>query len=76
MEKTISHRRPNMGGSNGCNQFLNIGLPASVHNERVWSSTAIAQNPHSYFSPGEYLLSIQFSILYTFLYGPRIQKVR
>jgi hypothetical protein len=38
-------------------RYLNIGWPASVHNERVWNDTTIARNPDNYFSPGEYLLT-------------------
>jgi hypothetical protein len=37
--------------------YLNIGWPASVHDERVWSNTTIARKPDNYFSPGEYLLA-------------------
>jgi hypothetical protein len=37
-------------------RYLNIGWPASVHDERVWSNTTVAQNPERFFSPGEYLL--------------------
>jgi hypothetical protein len=37
--------------------YLNIGWPASVHDERVWSNTTIARNLDNYFSPGEYLLA-------------------
>ncbi len=35
--------------------YLNIGWPVSVYNERLWSNTVITHNPHSYFSPREYL---------------------
>jgi hypothetical protein len=37
-------------------RYLNIGWPASVHDERVWSNTTIARNPDHFFSPGEYIL--------------------
>lgn len=33
-----------------------VGWPNSVHDARVWSSTAIARNPDACFSTGEYLL--------------------
>ena len=39
-----------------CIHYLNIGCPASIHDERVWSKTAIAHNPNTYFPPDEYLL--------------------
>jgi hypothetical protein len=38
-------------------RYLNTGWPASVHDKRVWSNTAIAHNPNTYFSPSEYLLA-------------------
>ncbi len=38
-------------------QNFNIGWPASVHDERVWSKTTIARHPDNYLSPGEYLLA-------------------
>ena len=32
------------------------GWPNSVHDARVWASTAIAKTPDAFLSPGEYLL--------------------
>ena len=37
-------------------RYLNVGWPASVHDERVWSNTLIARHHERFFSPGEYLL--------------------
>ncbi len=36
--------------------MLNIGWPASVHAEQMWSNTMIAWNPEHFFSPGKYIL--------------------
>jgi hypothetical protein len=37
-------------------RYLNIGWPASIHDEHVWGNTTIAHNPECFFSPGEYIL--------------------
>jgi hypothetical protein len=37
-------------------RYLNIGWPASVHDEWVFSNCALSLAPNDYFSAGEYLL--------------------
>jgi hypothetical protein len=37
-------------------RYLNIGWPASVHDQRVWKNSVVDRHPEQFFSPGEYLL--------------------
>jgi hypothetical protein len=37
-------------------RYLNIGWPASVHDERVYSNCSLSLAPNDFFSAGEYLL--------------------
>ncbi len=37
-------------------RYLNVGWPASVHDQRVWKNSVVDMNPQQFFSPGEYLL--------------------
>jgi hypothetical protein len=39
-----------------CIRYLNVGWPASVHDQWVWKNSVVDKNPHQFFTSGEYLL--------------------
>lgn len=38
-------------------RYLNVGWPASVHDQRVWRNTMVSNKPDNFFSSGEYLVA-------------------